>query len=82
MLMICLSLNRKLVREMWEGCLFWEKNNLVFFFNAQSQAGLGEQMWYKLEEVYLMVVHSGTDDGVIAWKCLNFPMKLGLGKKL
>ena len=29
-----------------------------------------------------MVVHSGTDDGVIAWKCPNFPMKLGLGKKL
>ena len=51
MLMICLSLNRKLVGEMWEGCLFWEKNNLdgfCFFFNAQSQAGLGEQMWYKL----------------------------------
>ena len=29
-----------------------------------------------------MVVHSGTDDGVIAWKCSHFPKKLGLGKKL
>lgn len=48
MLTIFLSFNRKLVGEIQDECLFWEKIIWKVVFSVPGHRELGEQMWYEL----------------------------------